>query len=103
MNCISCSFYGITCLIVLVLVTGRDFVSVRDFSVTLTSVMPSSCTLIDITDDSAPEDTECFTVSLTMNAQQSGTVQLARDEATVCIIDNDGMFMVHIYSCHQKV
>ena len=59
-----------------------------DIDLTLDASSSRACANITINDDDVLEDLEEFTVVLT---EEDPTVDVDRDQATVQIVDNDGM------------
>ena len=58
--------------------------------VTLSPTNPEQCVSVEVVDDSAVEQTESLTVSLSLPAGGLSSVQLTPNTATILITDNDG-------------
>ena len=61
---------------------------------TFNSFSTRQCTTISTRFDSRVESTEDFVVQLQMIGSLPSTVKLARTNATVFILDNDGMYII---------
>ena len=58
--------------------------------VTLSPTNSEQCVSVEVVDDSAVEQTESLTVSLSLPAGGLSSVQLTPNTATILITDNDG-------------
>ena len=76
-------------IFVLLPTEGVDYRGVST-DVTLSPSNPEQCVSVEVVDDSAVEETESLTVSLSLPAGGLSSLQLTPNTATILITDNDG-------------
>ena len=77
--------------------SGEDFEQVN-IEVALIPNVDRHKINVTIVDDKMHESEESFTCTITLKSGQSG-VAVGRDQVTVYISDDDGMFTLHIITC----
>ena len=76
----------------------NDYVSLYNQRLVFAPYEDNKCTQIRINNDLMLEQTESFTVTLSINNDPSGRVLLGQSEARITIINDDGKIESTIYS-----